>query len=221
MSEDVAAEDGPVLVRRYQWGVASQTSGARVRFDVDVPVRLHAVAHWAARNPTHPTHAPPDFSPWLVDPGPEVQQVAAAIADTAAHHAGDRPSIGLRTAAAVVFVQRLPYETDAEGMGLDEHWRFPVETIHDGRGDCEDTTILLLALLDVLGVPAVPIWHPGHVAVGMLAEDGHPDAIGVDDRHVRYVETTTVAPIGWIPEVYDPRQMRVCPPVVGRGRPAS
>lgn len=207
--------------RRFSWGVAHRASAVRVRFDVDVFVRLDAVAHWAERNPRHPTHAPPDFSPWLAELGPEVRAIADAIETTARAAVTDRSPIGLCTAAAIVFVQRLPYEADLDGMGVDEHWRFPVETIHDGRGDCEDATILLLALLHVLRVPAVPIWHPGHVAVGLLAGAARPDAISVDGQRIRYVETTTVSPIGWIPEAYDPAQLRICRPVVGRPHTTS
>ena len=46
----------------------------------------------------------------------------------------------------LVFTQNIDYQEDAEYTGYDEYWKFPLETLYDQGGDCEDTSLLFLAL---------------------------------------------------------------------------
>ncbi len=46
----------------------------------------------------------------------------------------------------LAFTQYIPYQTDEEYMGYSEYWKFPLETLFDNGGDCEDTSILFVAL---------------------------------------------------------------------------
>lgn len=68
----------------------------------------------------------------------------------------------------VAFVQNLPYTADDVTTGFDEYPRFPYETLYDGGGDCEDTSILVSAMLHELRyeVALLQFPGPGHVAVG-------------------------------------------------------
>ena len=52
------------------------------------------------------------------------------------------------------FVQSLKY-TEDELIGFDEYPRFPVETLVDEGGDCEDTSILFVSIVRELGYGAV------------------------------------------------------------------
>ncbi len=45
----------------------------------------------------------------------------------------------------------LDYKEDKASKGSEEFWKYPIETLHDGGGDCEDTAILLAALLQASG----------------------------------------------------------------------
>lgn len=65
------------------------------------------------------------------------------------------------------FVQSLPYTFDDVTTGYDEFRRYAVETLIDGGGDCEDTTILVAAILRGLGEKTVLIFTPGHIALGV------------------------------------------------------
>lgn len=77
---------------------------------------------------------------------------------------------------AVSFVQSLPYTTDSVTTSYDEYPRYPIETLVDNGGDCEDTSILMAALLDAMGYGvvlfALPSPDPEHVAVGLLGGEG-------------------------------------------------
>jgi len=67
-----------------------------------------------------------------------------------------------RINAAVRFVQSLEYSPDDVTTGQIEYPKYPIETlVHDG-GDCEDTSILLGALLQELGCDVAPIVLPNH-----------------------------------------------------------
>ena len=65
------------------------------------------------------------------------------------------------------FVQSLPYTFDDVTTGYDEFRRYAVETLIDGGGDCEDTTILVAAILRGLGEKTVLIFTSGHIALGV------------------------------------------------------
>ena len=46
----------------------------------------------------------------------------------------------------LAFTQYIPYKTDEEFLGFKEYWKFPLETLFDKSGDCEDTSILFVLL---------------------------------------------------------------------------
>ena len=59
------------------------------------------------------------------------------------------------------FVQSLPYTLDDVTTGYDEFRRYAIETLIEGGGDCEDTTILVAAILRGLGEKTALIFTPG------------------------------------------------------------
>ena len=51
----------------------------------------------------------------------------------------------------LAYVQSIPYQYDSDFNGQDEYWKFALETVFDGSGDCEDTSILYSALMKAMG----------------------------------------------------------------------
>ncbi len=68
---------------------------------------------------------------------------------------------------AAAFVQSLPYTVDSVTTPYDEYPRYPIETLVDGGGDCEDTSILLASIIDKMGYGVVLIILPNHAGVGV------------------------------------------------------
>lgn len=68
----------------------------------------------------------------------------------------------------LAFVQSLPYTSDSVTTGNDEYPRFPLETLVDDGGDCEDTSILFATLTLIMGYGTVYINPTDHYAVGIL-----------------------------------------------------
>ena len=102
----------------------------------------------------------------------------------------------------VSFVQNLSYLPDKIETGYDEYPKFPLETLADQGGDCEDTAILLASLLRELGYGAVLIQLPNHMAVGVKGSDSFPGTYyDVEGIHYYYIETTSTGwGIGEVPE---------------------
>lgn len=67
------------------------------------------------------------------------------------------------------FVQSWPYTSDDVTTSYDEYPRYPVETIVDGGGDCEDTSILFSSIVRGMGYGTVllKLSEDNHMAVGV------------------------------------------------------
>jgi len=88
-----------------------------------------------------------------------------------------------------VFVQSIPYETDASVTEP----KFPIETFVDAAGDCDDKSLLLAGLLarEGYGVALLYFEDETHMAVGVKSA-------GCDYRNTSfaYIETTNVSYVG-------------------------
>lgn len=95
------------------------------------------------------------------------------------------------------FVQAVPYVSDEESVGRRDYPKYPVETIVDKGGDCEDKSILFASLCRALGYKVVLLLYAKeeHFAVGVCV----PWAKNVDHYEVggefyAFCETTST---GW------------------------
>ncbi len=118
------------------------------------------------------------------------------------------------------FVQSLPYTFDDVTTGFDEFRRYAVETLIDGGGDCEDTTILVAAILRGLGEKTALIFTPGHIALGV---SGNFTGSSVTHNGIEYYycETTgTGWTVGELPPVYRTTKVNIVPLTPARIEPA-
>ncbi len=106
----------------------------------------------------------------------------------------------------LAFVQSLPYTSDSVTTGHDEYPRFPIETLVDDGGDCEDTSILFASLTLILGYGTVYINPPNHYAVGILGNNLHGTYWNYpsdSNKSYYYCETTgNNFKIGQLPEAF-------------------
>ena len=66
------------------------------------------------------------------------------------------------------FTQTIPYMYDSESVGQEEYWKYPLETLYDGNGDCEDTSILFCAVGKAMGYDTALMLFSGH-ATGAIS----------------------------------------------------
>lgn len=103
----------------------------------------------------------------------------------------------------IAFVQSIPYVPEAE-----EYARYPLETLIEQKGDCEDSSILTAAILHQMGYHVVLLvfLEEQHIATGISVlppKPGNYRSYRYAGRDYYYVETTCEGwPIGIIPERY-------------------
>ena len=136
-------------------------------------------------------------------------QKLADITDQMGYNDYDKVSFVL------AFVQNLRYASDIVTTGYDEYPRFPIETLVDEEGDCEDTAILFATLTRIMGYGVVHINPPNHYAVGILGNNlrgthwVYPQG---SNQTYYYCETTGVNfKIGQLPQEFNGQTVKIYP----------
>ncbi|WP_440989570.1 hypothetical protein [Haloarchaeobius baliensis] len=117
----------------------------------------------------------------------------------------DATSENAKVEFAVDFVQSLPYAPDSVTAGFDDYTKFMLETLVDLQNDCEDTAILLAAVLEApaFNKDAVLIQPPGHMGVGIWGPELEGYKYHHQGRTYAYIETTNPGwSIGDVPDAY-------------------
>lgn len=111
----------------------------------------------------------------------------------------------------IAFVQAMPYTSDNVTTGYDEYPRYPIETLVDGGGDCEDSAILAAALLTEMGYGTILLGLPSHMALGVKGSEEISGTYYMHDgSRYYYVETTSSGyGIGEIPREYETSQAQI------------
>lgn len=113
---------------------------------------------------------------------------------------------------AINFVQKnIEYRTDMDTTGQLEYPRYPIETLMEGCGDCEDTSILLAAILKKLDYSVILLAYEKHMAVGVCCdESSFGSYYEYNGKKYFYVETTANGwRIGDVPPEYANMQAMV------------
>jgi len=93
----------------------------------------------------------------------------------------------------ITFIQSLPYTVDDETTPWNEYPRYPIETLFDRGGDCEDTSILTATILNEMGydVALLILDDDNHCAVGIAGGEGvYGTYYIVDETKYYFIETT-------------------------------
>ena len=97
---------------------------------------------------------------------------------------------------AINFVQSIPYELDIDSKGEEDYSKYPIETLYENNGDCEDSSMLLAGILKAMDYDVVFFWYlSGHMAVGVKV-DGMDEGkyFEYEGEKYFYIETTGT---GW------------------------
>ena len=184
---------GPVITRSYGWDY----DGKQWTWELQIPAELYDYYKEMPRSATK------NYSVYVTHPLDDeyIGRLAVTIKDAADKN---RYSEYKTVELAAAFVQNLPYNPDLETTPYDEYPRYPVETLVDEGGDCEDTSILLAAILDSMGYGVVLVKPSHHLAVGVLCEEGMPGRYyPYNGGSYYYLETTDPGwSIGELPQNY-------------------
>lgn len=94
-----------------------------------------------------------------------------------------------------------------------EYPKYPIETLADGRGDCEDFSILGAAILKCMGYEVGLMILPNHAALGVAGATGLPGTY-MEKNGLRYYYCEMTGEgwrIGQIPEKYESKTVEVFP----------
>jgi len=108
------------------------------------------------------------------------------------------------------FVQQcIVYTKDPYNFGYD-YPKHPIESIVEQKGDCEDSSILLAALISVFNIDCVFIEVPGHVAVGVAINNPNCKYYNYNNKKYGFIETTNKNwKIGDIPDKYKNTSVKI------------
>lgn len=191
------------MSRSYAWDF-----GGRWTWSLDFSQALYDYYKGLPRAPTK------DYSIYVTHPLDDA--VISSLATSLGEGARKKGYSAFETVnLAVAFVQGLPYTVDSETSPFDEYPRYPIETLVDNGGDCEDTSILLASLLRAMDYSVVLLRLPGHMAVGVLGGDGINGTYWTyQGKKYYYVETTgTGWEIGELPDSYKNASATIWPMV--------
>jgi len=186
-------ESTVILNKEYKWDYA----GYEWTYTANIPQALY---NYYAALPRPPTQ---NYSVYITHPSDDlyIEHLVDNFKD-AANEKGftERQTLDF----AISFVQNLPYTSDDVTTGYDEYPRYPIETLVDYGGDCEDTSILMAAIVDEMGYGTILINPPHHMAVGVLGgEEIYGTSWTLNGKKYFYLETTSGGrQIGEIPPEY-------------------
>jgi len=139
------------------------------------------------------------YSKYITEDDPTIIDIAAYLNEQADQKGySDHQTIWF----ALNFVQCIGYEYDIDSTGLREYARYPIETLNDSTGDCEDLAALYVSLVRAMGYDAVMVHLDGpttdHViaAVASVTMPAESDYIMYEGVDYYYCETTSY---GWVP----------------------
>lgn len=206
--DDALTEEEGYVLRAFTWTMR-HAWGADTHA-VTVHLRQQTYEDTKASNPGRRWDGDtPLFADYIVDgTTPDIERAANELQGAAREH---RYATYEEISLALSFVQSIPYSLDEESTGQSEYWRYPIETLYDETGDCEDTTILAAALLRRLGHSVVTLLLPEHAALGVEAPPGTPGRfVQHQGKSMYYCETTATGwEVGELPGHYDDAEVKV------------
>jgi len=156
-SQPAAASDD--LHRTYSWAY----SPADEPIEHQVSLVLSRPRYETLRAKLRPRQG--EWAPLVTEPSPELDVLADAFSGLHRQHAWSSLE---RAGNVLAFVQQcIRFADDQQTTPAREWPRYPLETLVDGTGDCEDDVILAAAILKRLGYEVALLYFPGHCALGV------------------------------------------------------
>lgn len=173
------APPGEIVTKEYQWRYKGYW-----QWTLRIPEELYFYYQGIPRAPIE------DYSIYVTHPGddPYIEELATSLKQKAVEE-------GFNSEETVNFIasfvqQCIEYKSDLETKQKQEYPRYPLETLVDGTGDCEDKSILTAAMLQAMDYEVVLLSFPEHMAVGVAVTITSPWYCDYEGRRYYYLETT-------------------------------
>lgn len=190
------------LVRQFSWSYRDGSGS----LELTVPTSMYDYYANRTRIIDHTR-----WGSYVMDPHDDdsLSSIASKLeTDAASAGFSDRETVDY----AIAFVQSMQYVPDNVSTPFDEYPKYPIETLVERGGDCEDTSILMASILSEMGYGVVLIVLPGHVGVGVKGTDLPGHYYEYDGERYYYLETTGEGwGVGELPEEYQGEQAEILP----------
>jgi len=187
------SESSKLITRHFTWSYADY----QWTWEIQIPQALYDYYRAKPRPPTE------NYSVYVTDPRDNayIGNLAKKLKKEAQRKGFDEYKT-MHFAAS--FVQNLAYTSDLTTTGYEEYPRYPIETLVDAGGDCEDTSILMAEILDTIGYDVVLVNLSSHIAIGVSSSQGFCGTYYEHNgKRYFYLETTGEAGrIGLSPQEY-------------------
>jgi hypothetical protein len=188
------------MIRTYSWNY----EGHCCHLTLPLDNKLYNEYKSRTRNRDYDLFASDSYDDWLIT---NISDNLCSLSKDYGLEENEVPGL------CISFVQSLNYTSDLESSGYEEYPRFPYETLYDNGGDCEDTAILAVAILQKMGYDVVLLQLPGHMAIGIKCSPGQKGkSFEYKGNNYYYVETTgSDWQIGEVPEEYANQPVKIIP----------
>ena len=180
----ISVNTTPVIEKSYLW----IANGHEAKVTLDIPRDLYDYY----KSQPHPVNVTPSmFSTYAINDR-DKQYIHALV--NRLKDASDFKSYNARNDYhnVVAFVQSVRYADDIDPVTrqITEYPKYPIETLADGEGDCEDMAILTAALLEEMGYDVAIVLPPGHAAVAVACDNCNGYYYPLNGKRYYYLETT-------------------------------
>ncbi|MGB7787898.1 PEGA domain-containing protein [Methanoregula sp.] len=209
----ISVNTTPVIEKNYTW----IANGHEATVTLDIPKDLYDYY----KNQPHPTTISPDtFANYAINA--KDRQFLHNLVDKL-EDSSDFKSYGARRdyRNVAAFVQNIVYQlhtdpvTNQVTTAQNDYWKYPVETLADGNGDCADTAILTAALLKEMGYDVVIVifpGNPGHAGTAVACDNCNGYYYSLNGNRYYYLETTgTGFSLGTLEEKYQTTEAQIIP----------
>ena len=194
--EDLPDGDVP---KRYTWEFPERAGARRwlpvSRFTVDLLISSARYNEYRERERELNVRR---YDTYVTAPTPEVEVLAGKLLRLGRQRGFRSYDQASNTLAFTQQCIRYTADRSPETGEPVEYPKYPIESLMEEAGDCEDQAILTAALLKRMGYDVALLIFPGHVAVGVAGAEGLPGAYVTDPAtgiRYFYAETTTD---GWL-----------------------
>lgn len=183
-----------IIIRKFNW------QSDKKQFELHLAVETEAYQYYASLPRVLRNHgyfsAPSSKYPFIPDLVNGLDKLAESAKLTESQ----------KIMMVIAFVQSLEYQIDTNF----DYPKFPIETLVELGGDCEDTSALLAAILEEMLVDCILIAPENHMGVGVQCANCVGNFETYDGKKYYYVETTSK---GWrpgmLPEDYRGRNVEL------------
>ena len=180
-----------ILSKTYRWTFNDKNW----KLSMDIPITTYETYRYSPVNRIPQSVNNDAMRSFVTSDDKVIEDFADKLSSLAKNEGYD----SIKTANFILrFVQsNIAYKSDEVSKKEVEYWRFPVETLVDKQGDCEDTSVLFASIMVALGYDTVLLYYIleddiGHLAVGIHINGITGDYVVYnDDKKYFYCETTT------------------------------